>query len=131
MRVPACVCVACSFLGDAAEDPIPELERALVRQQRGELDVGAGTGAVDDLLKRMTAKQRCVLMLGTQCRLVGTACQALAAATATRAVNVPYMTDGCTFPAWPGLAEFVLRPCLLFPAAAGSTSSTALRCMSC
>lgn len=60
LRVSACVCVACSFLADAAEDPIPELERALVRQQRGELDVGAGTGAVDDLLKRMTAKQRCV-----------------------------------------------------------------------
>lgn len=47
-----------SFLGDAAEDPIPELQRALVSQQRGELDVGAGAGAVDDLLKRMTAKQR-------------------------------------------------------------------------
>jgi hypothetical protein len=49
----------CSQWGHAVDDSIPELETALVRQQRAETEVGAGTGALDDLLKRMTAKERC------------------------------------------------------------------------
>lgn len=63
---------------------------------------------MDDLLKRMTAKQRCVLMLGTQCRLARDSrlSTALATATATRAVNARYMNDGCMFPALPGLASW-------------------------
>lgn len=60
MRCVADCC--CSFLGDAAEDPIPELQTALVGQHRGEHDMGADTGDASDLLKRMTAKERCAGM---------------------------------------------------------------------
>jgi hypothetical protein len=67
---------------------------------------------VDDLLKRMTAKQRCVLVLGTYCRLSTTACAALAAALNAQAVEVHYMTDGSASPVLPGLGSSLSQDCV-------------------
>jgi hypothetical protein len=46
------------MLGADAEDPIPELDAAALKQQRMDVDAAAGTGGMNDLLDRMTAKER-------------------------------------------------------------------------
>lgn len=48
----------CSLLGADADDSIPELDAAALKQQRMEVDNTAGAGGVNDLLDRMTAKER-------------------------------------------------------------------------
>jgi hypothetical protein len=50
----------CSIVGGVVEEPLRELEAAGDLLQQHAEPEAAGTGAVDDLLKRMTAKERYV-----------------------------------------------------------------------
>ena len=56
------VAPCCSIVGGVVEEPLRELEAAGDLLEQHAEPEAAGTGAVDDLLKRMTAKERYVFL---------------------------------------------------------------------